>query len=149
MKGRNSSVPLFIFTPAFIGVLLGLTLAGTSALQAAGGMVATVTAVEGQAEVVAKDSKTPVPVRLEMRVLPGSTVRTKANGRVELQFTDRSLLRLDQNTEITILESEQECGVLVTLGKLWAKVQTVVGASKFQIKTPTIVAGVRGTILRT
>jgi len=65
-----------------------------------------------------------------------------------MQFDDRSLLRLDHNTEVTLLSGTQERGVMVTLGNIWAKVQSIFGASKFQVKTPTVVAGVRGTILR-
>jgi hypothetical protein len=115
--------------------------------RAQAGVAATITAVEGQAEVIAPGGAS-VPAKVGLRVLPGSTVRTKANGRVELQFDDRSLLRLDKNTEVRLLSGAQERGVMVTLGNIWAKVQSVFGASKFQVKTPTVVAGVRGTVLR-
>jgi hypothetical protein len=136
-----------------VGVALAALLAALVACfaanaQSAGGVAATITVLEGQAEVVPPGSSTPIPARVDLRVMPGSTVRTKANGRVELQFDDRSLLRLDHNTEIQILGGPQERGVMVSLGNIWAKVQSVFGASKFKVKTPTVVAGVRGTILR-
>ncbi len=119
-----------------------------AAAQTSGGVAAAVTAIEGQADVLVPGAGAPVAAKVGLRVLPGSTVRTKANSRIELQFDDRSLLRLDQNTEIQILSGAQERGVMVTLGNIWAKVQSVFGASKFKVKTPTVVAGVRGTILR-
>jgi len=131
-----------------IAAVLALALAASALAQGSGGVAATITLVEGQAEVIPAGSTTPTPARPNMRVLPGSTVRTKATGRVELQFDDRSLLRLDHNTEVQILSGSQERGVMVTLGNIWAKVQSVFGASKFKIKTPTVVAGVRGTVLR-
>ncbi len=110
--------------------------------------VATITALEGLAEVVVPGAARPVPARLDMRVAAGSTVRTKANGRLELQFDDRSILRLDKNTEIKLLGEQEERGVLITLGNIWARVQSTLGMSKFKIKTPSVVAGVRGTIVR-
>jgi hypothetical protein len=134
--------------PWLMAVVLALAIAVSALAQGSGGVAATITLVEGQAEVVPAGSTTPTPARPNMRVLPGSTVRTKANGRVELQFDDRSLLRLDHNTEVQILSGPQQRGVMVTLGNIWAKVQSIFGASKFQVKTPTVVAGVRGTILR-
>ncbi len=110
--------------------------------------VATITALEGLAEVLPPGSTRPVPARVDMRIAGGSTVRTKANGRLELQFDDRSILRLDKTTEIKILSGQQERGVLITLGNIWARIQSTLGMSKFKIKTPSVVAGVRGTIVR-
>jgi len=116
--------------------------------QAPATQVATITALEGQAEIMPPGSTRAVPARLDMRVTAGSTVRTKATGRLELQFDDRSILRLDKNTEIQILGGAQERGVLVALGNIWARIQSTIGMSKFKIKTPSVVAGVRGTIVR-
>ena len=134
--------------PWAMAALLAFAIATASVAQGSGGVAATITLVEGQAEVIPAGSSTPTPARANMRVMPGSTVRTKANGRLELQFDDRSLLRLDHSTEIQILSGPQDRGVMVTLGNIWAKVQSVFGASKFRVKTPTVVAGVRGTVLR-
>ncbi len=122
--------------------------AAIAAADATGPVGATVTALQGQAEVVGAGSLAALPAHVGMHVAPGSTVRTKADGRIELQFDDRSLLRLDQNTQIQILSQPAERGVLVTLGRIWTHVQTVLGMSKFQVQTPTVVAGARGTIIR-
>lgn len=119
-----------------------------AAAQTPASQVATITALEGQAEVVPPGSARPLPARLDMRVTAGSTVRTKATGRLELQFDDHSILRLDKNTEVQILGGTQERGVLITLGNIWARIQSTIGMSKFRIKTPSVVAGVRGTIVR-
>jgi len=135
---------------ALIGasVLCILVAVGSSPAAASGGVGATVINVVGQVEVVPPGKPTPIPARVDMRVEPGSKIRTKSNGFVELQFDDRSLLRLDHSSEVEVLAGEEARGVMVTLGKIWAKVQTVLGMSKFQIKTPVITAGVRGTIVR-
>jgi len=122
--------------------------AAIAAADAGGPVGATVTALQGQAEVVGAGSLTALPAHVGMRVAPGSTVRTKADGRIELQFDDRSLLRLDHSTQIQILSQPAQRGVLVTLGRIWTHVQTVLGVSKFQVQTPTVVAGARGTIIR-
>ncbi|MBM3499882.1 MAG: FecR domain-containing protein [Armatimonadetes bacterium] len=143
---RAAFVPDVLFLA--LALLSTHSIAPAAIGQTSGGVAATVTAIEGQAEVIAPGGGAATAARVGLRVPPGSTVRTKAGGRVELQFDDRSLLRLDQNTEVTILSGPQERGVMVTLGNIWAKVQSVFGASKFKVKTPTVVAGVRGTILR-
>ena len=132
---------------AFV-VLLSTHVSPSTAASSTGGIGATITTVEGQVEVFVPGRATPIIAGVDMRVEPGSTVRTKSNGRVELQFDDRSLLRLDHDSEIQIIAGDEARGVFVTLGKIWAKVQTALGMSKFQISTPTVVAGVRGTIVR-
>jgi ferric-dicitrate binding protein FerR (iron transport regulator) len=136
------------FRPWTASILLPFALLTTAAAQTSATTVATITALEGLAEVVLPGATRPVPVRLDTRVAAGSTVRTKANGRLELQFDDRSILRLDKNTEIKLLGEQEERGVLVTLGNIWARIQSTLGMSKFKIKTPSVVAGVRGTIVR-
>ncbi len=129
-------------------VTLVVVLLGVAAAQAAESIGAKVTALQGQAEVLAPGSLTALPAHLGLRVPPGSTVRTQADGRVELQFDDRSIVRLDHNTSIQLLSQPAERGVMVTLGRIWTHVQSVLGVSKFQVKTPTVVAGARGTIIR-
>ena len=131
------------------GILLAIANIGPSVAAAkSGGVGATVTHVEGDVEIIPPNQTRALPARGNMRVEPGGTIRTRANGRVELQFDDRSLLRLDHNSEIQILAGAKERGIMVTLGNIWTKVQTVLGMSKFQVRTPTVVAGVRGTIVR-
>jgi hypothetical protein len=140
---RRNPLPYWVAAPA---LFLAASVLVTAAH--AGPVGATVTALDGQAEVVPPNSTTATPAHVGTRVTPGSTIRTQANGRVELQFDDRSILRLDHSSQIQILSAPTERGVMVALGKIWAKVQSIVGVSKFQVKTPTVVAGVRGTIIR-
>lgn len=134
--------------PPAICVLALAALCAVASAQDSGAPVASITALEGLAEVLPPASTQPVPARVDMRVVAGSTVRTKSTGRLELQFDDRSILRLDKNTEIRLLSGTDERGVLVTLGNIWARIQSTLGMSKFKIKTPSVVAGVRGTIVR-
>ena len=64
------------FLPWTASVALLLALLTALAAQTPAATVATVTALEGLAEVVLPGAARPVPARLDMRVAAGSTVRT-------------------------------------------------------------------------
>ena len=82
---------------------------------------------------------------------PGHNARTAQDSWLELRFEDGSLLRLQANTEITLSQAEAFADnsrrTLVTLnkGKIWAVIED---GQPFEIETPGLVAGVRGTKFR-
>lgn len=82
---------------------------------------------------------------------PGYSARTGKDSWLELRFEDGSLLRLQSATEITLSQAETFSNAsrrtLITLvkGKIWAVVQE---GQPFEIETPGLVAGVRGTKFR-
>jgi hypothetical protein len=84
-------------------------------------------------------------------VEPGYNARTALDSWLELRFEDGSLLRLQSDTEIALSQSEtfndNTKRTLVTLqkGKLWAVIED---GQPFEIETPGLVAGVRGTKFR-
>jgi FecR protein/Glucodextranase, domain B len=82
---------------------------------------------------------------------PGFQARTGPESWLEVRFEDSSLLRLQADTEITLAQSETFADntrrTLVTLqkGKIWAVIEH---GQPFEIETPGLVAGVRGTKFR-
>ena len=82
---------------------------------------------------------------------PSHNARTLEDSWLELRFEDNSLLRLQANTEITLSQAEtfddNSRRTLVTLhkGKIWAVIEN---GQPFEIETPGLVAGVRGTKFR-
>ena len=93
-------------------------------------------------------------VTLKMDVTEGDILKTNAESRVEIKLLDDSLLRIGEKTELEItlaLVRKDSKKIKSTLkkGKIWANVTKLSGASdEFQIKAPTAVCAVRGTIYR-
>ncbi len=82
----------------------------------------------------------------EIRVLPGS--------RAELILDNQSVMRLAENTHLTLrqLDAEPVSGkettsVGLSLGKLWTRASKVFNpSSRLEVRTPTAIAGVQGTV---
>jgi hypothetical protein len=77
-------------------------------------------------------------------------VKTDSESYCELQFEEFGIMRIQENTEITVSEiylKEDENRVNVKLdgGKLLCKVKKLSKGEEFQVKTSTALAGVRGT----
>jgi len=87
-------------------------------------------------------------------VLAGYMVRTGANGGVTLNWVDGSRVRLAPDTTIRVRKaslntSTKERTSLFDLdaGRIWVRVVSALsGKTKFEVRTPTATAGVRGTV---
>ena len=92
------------------------------------------------------------PAELEVDFVPVVLARTGDGSWVELRFDDDSIVRLQADTEVTVHELQEfEDGtrrsrVELHKGKVWAIVEG--DGQPFEIETPGLVAGVRGTKLR-
>ncbi len=127
--------------------LLPLALPALSA-QAEPTTIATLTVVTGRAEIV-RGGGPPVAADVDARLRPGDEIRTSADGKVEVQYDSGHILRLAENTRIRLSDDEKRPGLFVFVGKLWARFKTMLGQSKFEVQTPTVVAGIRGTTVTT
>ena len=90
-------------------------------------------------------------------VSPGQVIATGSE-QVELTFGDGSIIRLDSNSKLSIVDCKEPAGPAppttfneefgLFLGSMWAKVTKAVGAnqSSDQIHTERVVCGNRGTI---
>ena len=86
----------------------------------------------------------------------GDVVKSSVNGRAVLTFFDGSTLTVDPGSivRVTTLNKLDNGGIQVsieqTLGRSWASVQKLkTPDSKFEVKTPTSTAAVRGTSFET
>jgi hypothetical protein len=90
------------------------------------------------------------PVKQGDQIADGVHVKTDAGAKLELTLMDGSVIRLGENTlfqlETGKAKKDKSAAFSVALGKAWAKVKTVSGGNKFEVKTKTAVAGVRGTV---
>ena len=137
--------------------VVGLVVFGFSSHTEAGGDVgAKASFVKGTVEIAPSADGPFQSLRKKKPVKVGYFVRTGADSRVELSFSDGSVLRLGPESLLEMQAGQfntktKEVGVEATLvaGKVWAKVSKLVGSdAKFKVKTQNAVAGVRGTIFR-
>ena len=85
-------------------------------------------------------------------VAPGDGVQTAALSHALVAFFDGSTLEIEPATTVQIEEAQAVNGGAIairisqTLGRTWASVQKLTRAdSKFELRTPTLTAAVRGT----
>lgn len=83
-------------------------------------------------------------------VAGGDVVVTGADGVAVVRINDRSQVKLRENTRVAIDSLSDDASVTLRSGGLFARVarRTTAAAqnvSGFQVRTPTVVAGVRGT----
>ncbi len=82
----------------------------------------------------------------------GAVIRTDRNGRCDIQVGGESVFRMQSDSEIRLSELSQnlESGkkstqLELTIGKVLVKPKELKPGESFQVRTPTAVAGVRGT----
>ncbi len=78
------------------------------------------------------------------------TVRTAPGARASIILFESSIIRLDENTEVTLKDLiADKAGTKVTVeqasGRTWSKVLKLSGIEEYNVQTPTTVASVRGT----
>lgn len=115
---------------------------------------AQVSALEGKAE-RARGKAPPAPLKLGDPLAQGDTIETQEDSRLELKFSDASLLRMGPKAKLRLTEAHfggqarRRMTAKLFFGNLWAKVTSVIqGEQKFQVETENAVAGVRGTTFR-
>src|SRR5205823_14761037 len=134
---------------AAVASLIGVLAAGAAP------KTAQVSALEGRAQ-RSRASGARSELRLGMAVGQGDTIETQEKARLEVRFSDNSVLRLGSRAKLQLAEAHFAGGAArrrlsarLFFGKLWAKVTSVLqGEQKFEVETENAVAGVRGTTFR-
>lgn len=109
--------------------------------------VASVVAVRGKAAVERASKKIEAQPKLGIELQ--DTVSTLEGGRVKLLFIDDSVLTLGEKSRMnvdTFIHSRTDRGKSL-FNLLDGKMRAVVGKTKFEVKTPTVVAAARGTVI--
>lgn len=113
-----------------------------------------ITKFSGSVRIKYKDTLLWHNARINEALSVGDEIQTGIDGRVEIRLENENIINLKPNSKI-ILRSlrrnlktgEYENLIETSIGKIRATVKELKGASKFEIKTPTAVAAVRGTIM--
>ena len=132
-------------------VFLGLTALPFTAPAAQ--EIGTVTRVQGTAQLF-RQSAEPIMVTRGLAVQRQDRIRTAANSSVRIELADGSILSLGEKAGLKLSDFEYKAGAKrtatmeMTLGKVlvFAKDFRKLKANSFQVKTPTAVVGVRGTL---
>jgi len=109
--------------------------------------VGKITHIEGNVDItVGEKART---ANLGEAVNSGEIMRAKSKSRAEITFVDGNILRLAENTRVRITDYQVGEGKTSTLDLFRGKTQSIVSGlaknARYEIHTPTAVAGVRGT----
>ena len=115
---------------------------------------AVITYLEGQVQVKRAGETRWATAQANMILGENDQIKVPAQSRAELILDNQSVMRLSENTALTLqkLEEEKTTGkentrMDLSLGKMWVKVSKLFNpASRSDVKTPTVIAGVQGTI---
>ena len=133
------------FVASFVTILTALYSIAVTAAYAE--PVASVVAVRGKAAVERGTQKLDAQPKLGIELQ--DTVATPEGGRVKLLFIDDSVLTLAEKSRmsiVTFIHSRADRGKSL-FNLLDGKMRAVVGKTKFEVKTPTVVAAARGTVI--
>jgi hypothetical protein len=100
----------------------------------------------GQVTLVKQD-QSELALEMQVEVGAGDTVKTGARSFATVQFEDRGVVRIQENTTLFIgsLLNGGTSELLLKDGQVLTKINRLMKGEEFKIKTPTAVASVRGT----
>ncbi|NUM74941.1 FecR domain-containing protein [candidate division KSB1 bacterium] len=119
--------------------------------------VGTISFVLGKNEevtVLRRESTKWLPAQLKMPVLQGDQIQTAAESRCEIKLTDGSVIRIGEKSlfdfeQSKLAQSNRQVDGTLKSGSIWANIFKLKwGREKFEIKSPTAVCAVRGTVYR-
>jgi hypothetical protein len=141
-----------------ISIFLLLFLVFLSSIVFAQTTIGKFTFVQGRVDVLRAPATRAVPVKIGDAVFVGDIIRAKSNSKAEIAFSDGNVVKIAPNTRMEIseymFEEAKGKGILkLSRGKVQAIVQQKIAkkiasfgeANRFEIHTPTAIAGVRGT----
>ena len=113
-----------------------------------------ITFLEGEARVKKAREAEWSPAGPNMILWQNDQIRVLAKSRAELILDNQTVLRLSENTWLTIQNLEEETAsqketgrMQLSLGKLWTRTAKLFNpSSRYDVTTPTAIAGVTGTV---
>jgi len=118
--------------------------------------VAKIAVLNGKADVRLMNEKDWMSAKVGMTITEGDTIRTKSNSWAMLVLNgagETATIELEENSKLTLTElardekaMTQQTLLELAMGEILIKAQKLHSAeSKFEVKTPTSIVGVRGT----
>lgn len=104
---------------------------------------ATIISVQGQGEFSEAEPGPWQPARTEQHLASGNLVRTSEFSRMGLLFSDRTQIRLSENTRLRIKDAANETRLQIGIGRAWTQSKTL--PNRLYMETPSATAAIRGT----
>ncbi|MEW6201324.1 MAG: FecR family protein [bacterium] len=138
---------LRVIAPLMMFVIVAVVYYG---VQAAGERKATLSAVKGTVGVKRAGADKWEAATERMVIKSGDAIRTESASSVIIRFDDNTMVKLGPMASMVLerLEKSEKgasTGLDVSVGKTWARVKKLTDESDFKVRTPTAIAGVRGT----
>ena len=88
--------------------------------------------------------------KLYSPIYNGDQIKTKKESRCETKLNEQGVIRIGENTTFTFQNDQinKNFNAEIVNGRLWANIQKLSRRSHFQVRTPTAVCSIRGTIYR-
>ncbi len=88
--------------------------------------------------------------RLYSPVYDGDRLKTLSESRCEIKMNQKGTIRIGENADFTLKPAApgKKSSSVLRKGRLWASIKGLFNKRRFQIRTPTAVCSVRGTIYR-
>ncbi|MEW6200561.1 MAG: FecR domain-containing protein [bacterium] len=137
----------------FLSVVL-FVIAGALSVFAAEKVDIKLSKIQGKVDVMISGETQWKAAKEGMKLSEGASIRTGEASSAFLTWKDGHAVKIQQLTVIKVDQLQKEAGVekntvSVTAGKVFSKVSKLGGNSSFNVKTPTAIAGVRGTAWET
>jgi hypothetical protein len=141
---------VFMYLRFVISVLASVLVAASVI---AGGTQGRFVAVSGQVWMQAPGDEE-IRARAGEVLVPGTKIRTGADGQAEVAFEDGSFLVVQNNSSLLLSgikrHKRKKTSILIFFGRIWNKVSRKFGErASYEVNTPIVVCGVRGTEFET
>jgi ferric-dicitrate binding protein FerR (iron transport regulator) len=92
--------------------------------------------------------------RAGITLAPGTKILTGPDGKAEISLEDGSIIVVQQNSSMVLSgikrQKKKKTSILIFFGRIWNKVSSAVGGrAGYEVNTPIVVCGVRGTEFET
>ena len=133
------------------GVILGIVVMLFAATLFADDSAVTLAGLEGKVLVKIAPSTEWANAAIDQKLKTNDAIQTGDDGKVLLEFSDKSSVALKKNTEIVIknliwTDATRTADLNMSKGELRAMINKVKGPSQFKVRTPTAICGARGTV---
>jgi hypothetical protein len=159
VKGKISGLMIIVFLLLVVGQAeLGHGILAAGPAGPTGAVIGEISFFMGDATINHQGSTIWTKITLNEKLQSGDKLRTGKESRLEIRFANGSIVRIDENTQYQLsMESSSAGGenskILsdLSFGRIWANIRTVLlgtPSTQLEVKSPTAVMAVRGTIVR-
>lgn len=146
----NREKPSFFKLSILIVAVLAtavFTCTGTGTVLAEGRILATITVIDGGGAQIRRSGASEwAPASEEMELFKGDSIKTDKVSKVEVQLPDNSIIRISELSNMTFgVPATSGVKLDIDQGQMWCKLKKLEAGEEFEVVTPQVTAGVRGT----